>query len=181
MTMSKAMAAIALVSNRSDLETRVSDDHHQDLKLWLRLLACTNKIETEIRARLRTEFNTTLPRFDLMAQLERHPGGLNMSELSQRLMVTGGNVTGITDQLEREGLVVREVDPADRRAYAVKLTATGRKLFAKLAAFHERWVVELFASLDLGDKQHAYEFLAKLKLGTAKYDALSSANEEKRK
>src|SRR3954464_2101946 len=91
----------------ADLESRVIDDHHQALKLWLRLLSCTNRIESVVRNRLRSEFATTLPRFDLLAQLAREPAGLTMGELSQRLMVTGGNVTGITDQLEAEGLVRR--------------------------------------------------------------------------
>src|SRR4029077_870375 len=92
--------------------------HHQALKLWLRVLACTNKIEGEIRGRLRSNVGTTLPRFDLMAQLERNPAGLKMNELSARLMVTGGNVTGITDQLEKEGLVVRVSGPQrPRRLY----------------------------------------------------------------
>jgi DNA-binding MarR family transcriptional regulator len=153
---------------RSDLETRMSDEHHQSLKLWLRLLACTNLLETEVRGRLRAEFDTTLPRFDLMAQLERHADGLKMNELSQRLMVTGGNVTGITDQLESEGLVVRESDPADRRAYTVKLTAAGRRAFARMAAAHEQWVIGLFAGLAASEKEQVYRLLAKLKLSLEK-------------
>jgi DNA-binding MarR family transcriptional regulator len=153
---------------RADLETRVSDDHHQALKLWLRLLSCTNLVETEVRSRLRAEFDTTLPRFDLMAQLERHSGGLKMNELSQRLMVTGGNVTGITDQLESEGLVVRESDPADRRAYTVKLTPAGRRTFARMAAAHEQWVVGLFSGLPAAEKDQVYRLLAKLKLSLEK-------------
>ena len=153
---------------RTDLETRVSDEHHQSLKLWLRLLACTNLIEGEVRGRLRAEFDTTLPRFDLMAQLERHGDGLKMNELSQRLMVTGGNVTGITDQLESEGLVVRESDPADRRAYTVKLTPAGRRAFARMAAAHEQWVIGLFAGLYANEKEQVYRLLAKLKLSLEK-------------
>jgi DNA-binding MarR family transcriptional regulator len=118
-----------------DLETRVTDEDHQALKLWLRLLACTNLVETDVRGRLRTEFGITLPRFDLMAQLERNPDGLKMNELSQRLMVSGGNVTGLTDQLEKEGLVIRMDDPEDRRAYTIKLTPAGRALFAAWRRF----------------------------------------------
>src|ERR1700748_3961440 len=97
-----------------DLETRARKGDHHALRLWLRLLSCTVGIENKIRLRLRREFNTTLPRFDLMAQLERSAGGLRMSELSERLMVSGGNVTGITDQLEREGFVSRTACPGDR-------------------------------------------------------------------
>jgi DNA-binding MarR family transcriptional regulator len=158
-----------------DLETRVSDDDHQAVKLWLRMLACTNRIESELRARFRIAFGTTLARFDLMAQLERNPNGLKMTELSQRLMVTGGNVTGITDQLEKEGLVVREDDPADRRAYSVKLTAAGRRLFDRMARVHEQWVIELLAGLDPADKDTLHRLLGRLKLHTGKVVGRASA------
>jgi len=150
-------------SPSADLETRATDDHHLALKLWLRLLACTTRLESEVRIRLRAEFDTTLPRFDLMAQLERAPAGLTMSELSRRLMVTGGNVTGITDMLEAEGLVARVAHPTDRRAYTVKLTAAGRRLFARMAAAHERWIVGLLAGLDPGEQEQVYRLLARLK------------------
>ncbi len=147
----------------TDLESRVIDEHHQALKLWLRWLSCTTRIEDAIRKRLAAEFGTTLPRFDLMAQLERQPEGLTMRELSQRLMVTGGNVTGITDQLESEGLVVRAPHPTDRRAFSVQLTPAGRKLFRRMAATHERWVVELFAGWTPEQKAAMHAQLAVLK------------------
>lgn len=146
-----------------DLETRIEADHHQAIKLWLRLLTCTNLIETEIRSRLREEFDTTLPRFDLLAQLERCPEGLKMGELSRRMMVTSGNVTGITDQLEREGLVAREVDASDRRSFTVKLTRLGHETFAEMARVHEGWVIEFFSSLSSREKDALYGLLASLK------------------
>ncbi|MDT8998314.1 MarR family transcriptional regulator [Paucibacter sp. APW11] len=151
-----------------DLESRVSADDHQALKLWLRLLACTTRIEGQIRKRLSQDFATTLPRFDLLAQLERHPEGLAMRELSQRLMVTGGNITGITDQLESEGLVLRVPHPSDRRSFSVKLTPAGRRQFKKMAATHEGWVVELLAGWSPEQKGQVYGLLADLKqhLGT---------------
>jgi DNA-binding MarR family transcriptional regulator len=154
-----------------DLESRVSDDHHQALKLWLRLLSCTNRIEATIRNRLRSEFGITLPRFDLLAQLERHPEGLRMVELSQRLMVTGGNVTGITDQLEREGLVVRAEHPTDRRAYAVRLTPAGRRMFRRMAATHENWVVTLLDGWTAEQKAQVQALLATLKNHLASLEA----------
>ena len=147
----------------ADSETRVTPDDHQSLRLWLRLLACTNLIEGQVRSRLRLQFDTTLPRFDLMAQLERTPQGLKMGELSKRMMVTGGNVTGITDQLVSEGLVVREDNPEDRRAYIVKLTTEGRRQFKKMAESHEKWILELFGGLRDTEKQQLYSLLAVLK------------------
>ena len=85
-----------------DFESRASDTHHESLRLWLRLLTCATMIERHVRANLRERFAISLPRFDLMAQLERHPEGLRMGELTRRLMVTGGNVTGITDRSRHE-------------------------------------------------------------------------------
>ena len=150
-------------AERFDHETRASRDDHQALRLWLRFLACTNLIERCVRRNLRADFDTTLPRFDLMAQLERHPAGLKMGEISRRMMVTGGNVTGITDELEAAGLVVRATSKNDRRAYTVKLTAAGRRAFAEMARAHERWIVDLFGGLTSRERAMMLEALAKLK------------------
>ena len=146
-----------------DHESRLHAGDHEALRLWLRLLTCTNLIETEIRADLRSGFACTLPRFDLMAQLYRHPGGLKMGELSRRLMVTGGNVTGIADQMVKEGLVLRETHASDRRAFLLKLTPAGRKSFSKMAAQHEQWVVGLFAGLSEAESHGLYALLGRLK------------------
>jgi DNA-binding MarR family transcriptional regulator len=146
-----------------DAETRLHDDHHLSVRLWLRMLSCTNRIESFVRQKLQANFDTTLPRFDLMAQLERAPQGLKMSELSQRMMVTGGNVTGITDGLEKEGLVVREVDPSDRRVFRVKLTAEGQKQFRRMAAEHEQWIIALFDGMSMKHKNQLVELLGDLK------------------
>jgi DNA-binding MarR family transcriptional regulator len=116
-----------------------------------------------VRTGLREEFGTTLPRFDLMAQLERHPEGLKMNELSRLLMVTGGNVTTIVDQLEKEGLVERLDEPADRRAFRIRLTRSGEKTFAEMARAHEQWVVELLAGLSRREHDELLKLLAKLK------------------
>ena len=134
---------------RADVETRAGPDDHQSLRLWLRLLACTNLIETQVRQGLKAGYSTTLPRFDLMAQLDRAEEGLKMGELSRRMMVTGGNVTGLTDELEREGMVARAPSPDDRRAWIVSLTPTGRRTFETMASEHEQRILEMFSGLDM--------------------------------
>ena len=150
-----------------DQESRTSADDHQALRLWLRLLTCTKLIERRIRAKLRTEFDVTLPRFDLMAQLEREPDGLKMGELSMRMMVTEGNITGITYQLEKEGLVVRSPAPDDKRASVVKLTPAGRKSFRRMARDHEQWILEMFGQIDSKTQQELHALLGKLKRAAA--------------
>jgi len=147
----------------SDHESRLADDHHESLRLWLRMLTCTLMIERRVRANLRERFAITLPRFDLMAQLERHPQGLRMGELTRRLMVTGGNVTGLTTQLVDEGLIERLAIPDDRRAHAVRLTAKGKRVFDAMAAEHERWMIDLFAGLSPAQRPRLFELLGALK------------------
>ncbi len=151
------------VSAIIDHETRARDDDHEALRVWLRLLTCTNLVESRLRNLLRTRFGSTLPRFDMMAQLDRHPEGLKMRELSHRLMVTGGNVTGLTDKLVEEGLVERREDPRDRRAYSVHLTPEGKRAFKEMAKAHEKWVIELFGGLEHDEKGELMELLNRLK------------------
>jgi DNA-binding MarR family transcriptional regulator len=146
-----------------DRETAARTDDHRALRLWLRLLTCTQMIEREVRARLRGRYGTTLPRFDLMSQLWRYPAGLKMKELSRHLMVTGGNVTGIVDPLEKQGLVERAAEPADRRAYRVRLTRAGRKAFAEMARAHEDWIVELLAGLSRREHAEVFRLLGRMK------------------
>jgi DNA-binding MarR family transcriptional regulator len=155
-----------------DIEARAHSEHPEALRLWLRLLTCTQLVEKQVRSLLRERFDTTLPRFDLMAQLERAPAGLKMNELSRRMMVTGGNVTGITDQLVAEGLVERIDVEGDRRAYRVRLTPKGRRQFNDMARQHESWIVGAFAGLSDKDIATLHKLLGKVKDGaTANQEA----------
>ncbi len=147
-----------------DRETVGSEHDHTSLRLWLRLLTCTTMIENCVKKGLRTDFQTTLPRFDLMAQLARYPDGLKMGELSQRMMVSGGNITGITDQLEKEGLVERMTLPADRRVWRVRLTDKGAESFAAMATVHEEWMLDWMSELTSDEQHLLHSMLGKLKL-----------------
>ncbi|WP_298822638.1 MarR family transcriptional regulator [uncultured Roseibium sp.] len=121
------------------------------LRLWLKLLKASSLIEDEIRRRLRNEFNWTLPRFDVMSALARSPDGLKMSEISQMLRVSNGNITGIVDKLSEEGLALRVAVPGDRRANLVRLTPKGQNVFAEHAEVHEAWIDEILSGLDSED------------------------------
>lgn len=148
-------------------EARAVSSDHSAVKLWLRLLSCSTQIEQEIRARLRQRFATTLPRFDYLAQLERHGDGLRMNALSRYLMVSGGNVTALTDQLVGEGLVERLPDAQDRRALIVRLTSAGREQFLRMAEEHEAWLVEMLDGFDPAQRETLYEMLGRLRLHLA--------------
>ena len=154
---------MAITGAFMDMEARAHSEHPEALRLWLRLLTCTQLVEKEVRLQLRERFDTTLPRFDLMAQLERAPEGLKMNELSRRMMVTGGNVTGVTDQLVSEGLVDRTGVVGDRRACRVRLTVKGRALFRDMAGQHEHWIVEAFAGLSGREVTALHKLLGKVK------------------
>jgi DNA-binding MarR family transcriptional regulator len=167
MAMAKRVKNIGLVPPLGDehigLEARAHVDDHLDTRIWLRLLACSTQIEQHIRQRLRARFDTTLPRFDYLAQLDRHPEGLPMNVLSRYLMVTGGNVTGLTDQLVKEGLVERVEHPDDRRSWRVRLTRRGRADFSVMAAEHEGWLAELFRGVPAAGKEALYQHLGMLR------------------
>ncbi|CAN5515053.1 MarR family transcriptional regulator [soil metagenome] len=164
--MTKGDASREFLSHAQELghEARAGKGDHAVLKLWLRLLASTTQIETEIRTRLRESFGISLARFDYMAQLYRFDEGLKMRALSRYLMVTGGNVTGLTDELERDGMVMRESSPDDRRSWIVRLTPQGRSAFAAMADEHEKWLLELFAGLDAKTVQQLYTHLGALRM-----------------
>jgi DNA-binding MarR family transcriptional regulator len=130
------------------------------LRLCIRLLRASRLIEGVARERLRSQFNATLPRFDVMAALYRQPDGMLMSEISRFLMVSNGNVTGIVDRLVSDGLVVRSQRDGDRRTSFIKLTRKGCALFAEMAAAHEGWVDELLGRISIRD---AERLSAKLK------------------
>jgi DNA-binding MarR family transcriptional regulator len=161
-----------------DAETKVAErpgDHQAELRLWLRLLTCTNLIEGEIRRRLRDTFDVTLPRFDLMAQLDKNPGGMTLGELSSRMMVSNGNVTGLVERLLAQGLLDRRPSPNDRRAQLVSLSSEGRRAFRAMARTHENWVAEMFAGLNPGDIDDMMRLLAKAKTSTARAVASKDA------
>lgn len=148
-------------------EARASADDHSAVRLWLRLLSCSAQIERDIRTRLREQFGVSLPRFDYLAQLERHPGGLRLSDLSRYLMVTGGNVTALTTQLVATGWVERLPDPADARSAYVRLTAAGRRKFLRMAGAHEQWLVEVFDGFEAPHRDALYALLGRLRVQLA--------------
>ena len=135
-------------------------DSKARLRLWVRLLRASRLIESAARERLKSQFNATLPRFDVMAALYRQPDGMLMSEISRFLMASNGNVTGIVDRLVSDGFVVRSQRNGDRRTSFISLTRKGRAVFAEMAAAHEKWVDELLGSVSARD---ADQLSAKLK------------------
>jgi len=158
---------IADVRDHIDAEYALREnphDHRSELRLWLRLLTCANLIEAEIRKRLREQFDTTLPRFDLMAQLYRTEEGILLGELSQRMMVSNGNVTGLVERLVQEGLIERQVTENDRRAARVRMTHRGRAVFSKMAEAHAEWISELLGGIGESEQEELWEQLGHLKL-----------------
>ena len=149
-----------------DAETKVAErphDHKDELRLWLRLFTCKELIESEVRRRLRASFDVTLPRFDLMAQLDRAPKGMTLGELSQRMMVSNGNVTGLVERLVEQGLIDRRPSEKDRRAQIVTLTAEGRRFYRAMARANGGWIGEMLAALSQTDIETLLRLLGRTK------------------
>jgi DNA-binding MarR family transcriptional regulator len=154
-----------------DSETKaveLPEDHGNELRLWLRLLTCTTLIEGEVRSRLRERFDVTLPRFDLMAQLDKVPDGMTLSDVSKRMMVSNGNVTGLVERLVESGHLDRRTSDSDRRVQVIRLTKIGRAEFRKMAAEHESWIADLFSDLGEKDVRELMRLLAKTKASAQK-------------
>src|ERR1700759_3766274 len=163
------MASLYDRSTMLDSETKtVEHDHADELRLWLRLLTCTTLIEGAVRARLRERFGVTLPRFDLMAQLDRAPDGMTLSDVSKRMMVSNGNVTGLVERLVVSGHLDRRTSDSDRRVQVIRLTKSGRAEFRKMAAEHETWIADIFGDLAPKDVRELMRLLAKTKASAQK-------------
>jgi DNA-binding MarR family transcriptional regulator len=162
--MRPAPRAGTMASMILDSETKaVESDHGDELRLWLRLLTCTTLIEGTVRSRLRERFDVTLPRFDLMAQLDRAPDGMTLSDVSKRMMVSNGNVTGLVERLVESGHLDRRTSDSDRRVQVIRLTKTGRAEFRRMAAEHETWIAQVFSDLTPKDVRELMRLLAKAK------------------
>jgi len=162
------------MSETLDAETRLQHqprDARPELRLWLRLLTCTTMIEREIRRRLNERFQITLPRFDLLAQLDKSPEGMTLGEISRRMMVTNGNVTGLVARIADQGYVERHRDATDGRAQRIVMTAKGHEDFTRMAREHGAWITELLGDIEPGEREVLMSLLAKTKAGVARASA----------
>ena len=154
-----------------DSETKaveLPEDHAEERRLGPRLLTCTTLIEGEVRGRLRERFDVTLPRFDLMAQLDKAPDGMTLSDVSKRMMVSNGNVTGLVERLVESGHLDRRTSESDRRVQVIRLTKLGRVEFRRMAADHETRIADAFADLTPKDLRELLRLLAKTKASAQK-------------
>lgn len=145
------------------LPPRPDEQEHLDLRIWLRLLACATRLEGLLRTRFTREFDITLARFDLLAQLDRAGGALTMTDASRRMMVSNGAITSLVDKLVQEGFVTRESHPDDRRTTIVRLTEKGRADFLEMAGQHEQWIISMFEGLPKSAKTDLLRGLGELK------------------
>jgi DNA-binding MarR family transcriptional regulator len=141
--------------------------HGSSVRVWLRLLSCAMAIEKEVQGRF-GERGMTLPRFDVLAALDRHPEGMTMGALSRALLVSNGNVTQLAQKLRRDGLIATAPLASDRRASIVKLTAQGKELFDRLAMEHNDWIEEMLAGVNLTQRERLYVALGAMKMSIAK-------------
>jgi DNA-binding MarR family transcriptional regulator len=142
-------------------------DDRTSVRLWLRLLSCTTVMEKRIKRRLADRYDATLPRFDVMAALERHPEGMTMGALSRALLVSNGNVTGVVQALLRDGHVGLAASPTDGRASIVRLTPAGQEYFTGLAEAHHDWVDDMLAGMTRRERDGLYDLLGALKQSIA--------------
>ncbi len=160
MTASAAKKASAASGPHSRARAVIGPAQRSEVSLWVRLLESHNLMLAEIRRRLSDA--ATMPRFDLLANLEGEDGQ-TLAALSRRMLVTAGNLTGLVDRAERDGVVQRRADPRDRRLSRVFLTPKGRALITGLLPHHAEQVGELLSGLDAGERRELRRLLGKLR------------------
>ena len=140
----------------------VNNTHSKEsLRLWLRLLTCESILTHHVRTKLREEFGITLPQFDVLAELDHVESPQTMTELSNNLMVSNGNITGVVDRLVRDNFVERHPSPGDRRVQLIALSEKGIKEFQNMASQHEKWIGDSFAEMEMEDIQQITKLLNK--------------------
>lgn len=152
-----------------DRESASRQEDKLELKVWLRFLSVFKIVESKLRTRLRSNFDISIPRFDVLAILHAHDGPMTMGELSSGLMVTTGNVTGIIDTLTGEGLVSKSTNPADRRSQMIEITPAGRKLFGRIAPALARWFEEAMSDMTTAEVKELQKLLGKFKISANKW------------
>jgi len=147
------------------VEKRLAQIPHdkQGVRTWLRLISCAQLVEQEIRSMLRENFDTTLPRFEFLAALDRVPEGITMGELSHWLNVTKGNITGIAERLSEDGYIKREPTPTDRRSFSVTMTPKGHREYKLMEEAYEELVEQIFSDLTLEESDMFMGLVAKIK------------------
>jgi DNA-binding MarR family transcriptional regulator len=148
---------------RDDYESGVGASDRMELRVWLRLITCFNLLDGAVRQRLHHSHATTLPRFDVLAQLYRASAPMTMGDLSRRLMVTNANITGLINRLTREGLVNRKPSREDRRRQMVELTPEGRRQFEAMAEDHRVWITDMTDGLERAEMNELFRLLGRLK------------------
>ena len=134
----------------------------EGLRLWLRIVSCTQIVEQELRTMLREKFDMTPARFELLTALNRVTNGLTMGELSTWLMVTKGNVTGIAIRLSEDGYITRRPTPDDRRSFVVTLTKKGKQIVNEMELAYEQLLDQLFVEVSIDDSDTFTGVLAKV-------------------
>ena len=121
------------------------EDHY--LRFWFTLVGCFTGVERTLRRRLQQQFDTSLPRFDVLTALVTFPDGLTMTELARKLGVSKGNVTGVVGRLREDGLVSQIRQETDRRIQLVVITEAGRTHWEHMQAEYRAVVEAMFAEL----------------------------------
>jgi DNA-binding MarR family transcriptional regulator len=134
----------------------------QAIRLWFSLVGCFTTVERELRRRLRSEFDLSLPRFDVLTALVTFPDGLTMTDLAGKLGVSKGNVTGVVGGLREQGLIKRTRLQNDRRVMQVVITERGKSAWNEMQASYRAVVESMLNELPAKDARGLTTALTRL-------------------
>lgn len=115
------------------------------LKTWVKLARSFNTINKVVNEEINT-YGVTPSQFGVLEALY-HLGDMPIGKLGEKILVTGGNMTVILDNLEKQGYIERIKSPTDRRSLFIKLTEKGRTLIEQVFPGHKLFVAEIISVL----------------------------------
>ena len=156
------------------LESLPPSAHHR--RTWLSLVRCFSSIERVLMQHFADEYNSSLPRYDVLTALALSPGGLTMGELASMLMVTKGNITGVVRRLKTDGLVRKVTSKVDRRVQSVTISAKGKRLWDKMHADYDRIISEILSGQSNKDLRALARFLEQTRVAVLKQTEEAPSN-----
>jgi DNA-binding MarR family transcriptional regulator len=149
---------------RSSQPPTENADFEVSNRLLFRVFQTTNLMHTQ-GTRFAADIGITTQQWSVLGALSRPQGkkGMTVGELSEFLLISRQNLTGLLNRLEAQGLTSRVADAADRRARRVVMTSAGRAVWPKLTQRIADFYTEALAGFSFDDRVSFLHYVDMLK------------------
>ena len=111
---------------------------------WIALVRTHARLWDQVEAQMRQDSGLTMPRYDVLMQLDMAGGRLGLTELASTVVLSPSGLSKLLDRMEASELLRREADPRDARSTFARITPRGRSLVKKARQSHHAWLQRAF-------------------------------------